>query len=120
MFKIEVYCQLDFEAIHNFPNAGDFCAQWYLSYPHRHIFRIKCLWEASHENREKEFIDVKHSVKDYLFNQFPRLGAISDLGDLSCEALAILILDNFDFLKSVEVSEDGENGAIVTKILEKT
>lgn len=116
MFKIEVYCQLDFEALHNFPNAGKYCNQEYLKYSHRHIFRVKCSWEASHANREREFIDVQHEVKSYLNYMFPlTTGNLRDLGSCSCEALALTILEKFEFLNSVEVSEDGENGAIVKR-----
>ena len=121
MFKIEVYCQLDFEAIHNFPDAEKLCNQWYLANLHRHMFRIKCTWEAVHGDREKEFIDVQHSVRAFLNKQFPNtVGNLKDIGTFSCETLAMLILANFDFLKIVEVSEDGENGAIVTKILKQS
>ena len=116
MFKIKVYCQLDFEAIHNFPDAGKYCAQGYLEYPHRHIFRIRCVWEASHANRDREFIDVQHEVRSYLNSTFPDVkGSLKDLGGRSCEALAIMLLTRFTFLSSVEVAEDGENGAVVKR-----
>lgn len=115
MYNIEVYCSLDFEALHKFPNAGEFCDQAHLENLHRHIFRIKCAWEASHANREREFIDVKHAILNYLKSTFPLENGIPDMQATSCEALAMRLLDSFAFLKSVEVSEDGENGAIVSK-----
>lgn len=113
---IKTYCTFDFEGIHVYPDAKDQCRQWYLEYPHRHIFKVKCTWIASHTNRDKEFIDVKHELLEWLQKTFTKINGVYDLCSMSCESLALEILDAHIYLYEVEVSEDGENGAIITKI----
>ncbi|CAB4149958.1 hypothetical protein UFOVP558_53 [uncultured Caudovirales phage] len=105
---IEVRFQ--FEGIHHWPEAPrevDF-----LRDKHRHIFHVRARMNVSHDDRELEFILVQHKLKA-LVSCFGY-----DLGRLSCEQIAYEILKYCvqDLGRSeieVEVSEDGENGAVV-------
>lgn len=88
----------------------------YLSSPHRHLFHIKVTKYVYHNNRDIEFLDLKDQLANVLTQVWPC--AINtythDFGAMSCEMIAdrLLYMLNAD---EVEVSEDGENGAVVTK-----
>lgn len=114
--NMRAYCTVKFEALHRFPDAKSFCHQGYLENLHRHIFHIKCEWNVTHTNREKEFIDLQHEVREFLQVHFPidSTMGIPNMGPTSCEMLAVELLQQLG-LERVEVSEDGENGAIVEK-----
>lgn len=106
--KIEVYCTILFEAIHNWPECP-FEEVSYLRDPHRHIFYIKAYKQVNHDDRDVEFIMLKHDISFYLRQTYPA----KQLGATSCEMLALKLVKEFD-LSKCEVSEDNENGAIVT------
>ncbi len=79
----------------------------YLSKKHRHKFVVKAYKEITHNNREIEFINFKQRVTEYLrhkyeYQEFPS----------SCEDIAEDVLKFFGCY-SVEVLEDGENGALI-------
>lgn len=102
-----------YEGIHCWPSAP--AAVSFLQSPHRHEFHLRARIEVKHDDRELEFILVKRKIKFFIFSMYPM-----DLGSRSCEQMACDILN---FLASeyggeraieVEVSEDGENGAVVT------
>ncbi len=107
--KTVVFCKLLFEGIHNWPTCNIPEVE-YLKHPHRHIFHITCEVNVLHNDRDKEFIVLKHDVEAFLKRQFPS----GNLGSTSCEQLAQMLMSKFD-LDMCEVSEDGENGARVTK-----
>lgn len=102
-----------FEALHRYPTAPEDVA--FLRNTHRHIFHVVVWIEQFHDNREVEYIRFKR----WLEGELPRDGA--DLGSMSCEHIASQILDvittKYEGRQvSVEVSEDGENGALVENI----
>ena len=82
----------------------------FLRHPHRHEFHIRAEFEVSHTDRDIEFILAKRVVETY-FNENPIKGKVS------CEDIGISLgafLSEKDFpVRSVEVSEDGENGAVI-------
>ena len=96
--------------MHCYPDAPDEVA--YLRQPHRHLFQFKVTLGVVHDNRDVEF----HMLQNWLMSLF-------DQGDLeldyqSCEmlarGLATKVGDRYpDRAITVEVSEDGECGAII-------
>lgn len=109
MIKKEVYCTLQFEATHFWPECP-YEEVIYLQYPHRHVFHIKAFQRISHNDRDIEFIMLKHNIEEYLQRTYPN----HELGSMSCEMLAEELIVVFN-LSKCDVSEDNENGAILTK-----
>lgn len=105
-----VYCTVQFEGIHHWPGCP-FEAVRYLRDPHRHIFHIKAHKRVYHDDRDVEFIMLKHEIQQYLAATYS--GGI--MGAKSCEMLARELMERFDLIQ-VDVSEDNENGAIVSKL----
>jgi hypothetical protein len=105
---IEVRFQ--FEGIHHWPEAPDEVA--FLREKHRHMFHVRARMNVHHSDRDLEFIMVKHRLQALV-------GCFGfDLGRLSCEQMAYEILKYavVDLARTeveVEVTEDGENGAVV-------
>jgi hypothetical protein len=99
-----VWVTSEFEGYHRWKDAPDDVA--FLRDFHRHIFKVKLLIEVTHNNRDVEFFQLKRKLKRELLiwnNQ-----KFED----SCEMIAAQLLRAFNAAQ-VEVSEDGENGAIV-------
>jgi hypothetical protein len=97
--------------IHRYPNAPDDVA--YLRDPHRHLFKFRVTVNVLHNDREIEF----HQFLNFCTSQYAT-GTLQ-LNYKSCEMLAeelITVLSEKykNRLFEVEVSEDGECGAIVT------
>jgi hypothetical protein len=65
---------------------------------------------VTHSDRDVEFIDLARRVRLYLVGVY---GDPMELDGLSCEHLAAELLAAFT-ASEVHVSEDGENGAVVT------
>ena len=87
----------------------------FLAFPHRHIFHFKVSIEVEHNERDLEFILFKRELESlYSTGENNTL----DLNDKSCETIAEE-LSNYLSVNwsgrdhSVEVSEDGENGAVI-------
>jgi hypothetical protein len=114
MIKL-VFCKLLFEALHNWSTIPPEAEACYLSLRHRHVFHITVAVRVSHDDRDVEFIELKHKVEKFLKETYPEmLNGIPFLRDTSCEMLATTILQHFE-AEYVIVSEDGENGAIVSR-----
>jgi len=105
--KTMVFCTLTFEALHRWPAAKGPVV--FLKYPHRHIFHVKAWKGVSHSYRQVEFITLKHEI-----GKFISLVPNSKVITWSCEMWARFILEKFS-LDKCEVSEDGENGALVER-----
>ena len=112
----EVFCTLQVEGIHCWPKCP-FDEVAYLRDPHRHMFHVKAHKYVTHSDRDVEFIMLKRQIVEYLIfkyadrdNEDPFM---CTFGAMSCEMIAKELIDKFDLYKC-EVSEDGENGAIVT------
>lgn len=115
MIKSEVYCAVDIEGIHNWENCPHKEVA-YLKDPHRHLFKIKCYIDVEHNDRDVEFIIMKHQISDYFKkNYWDEFRKIHIFGSMSCEMIAAELIEEFD-LSKCEVSEDGENGAILTVV----
>lgn len=106
MIQRFVYATLQKEFIHQYKDAPEEVA--YLRYPHRHVAHIKVKVEVYHNEREIEFIMLKHQLENFV--------NLTNLTNNSCETIAENILN---YIKSyydgnrditITVSEDAENG----------
>lgn len=114
-YEVGTSIWITFEKIglHRYPNAPEEVA--YLRNEHRHIFKFKVGITVWHDDREIEF----HMMKNRLQALYD--GGILQLNHKSCEMLAHELIAQirgiYDCSQrdiSVEVSEDGECGAVVT------
>jgi hypothetical protein len=110
------------EGIHKYPAAatdpnlatGDEYDVSFLANPHRHIFHFRVWLGVTHNDRDVEFIQFKRWLeKLYSSNE----GVLS-LDYKSCEMMAddlyVQIAAKYpDRAVWIEVSEDGENGALI-------
>ena len=106
MRVIIVWVTTKFEAFHRWVNAPDDVA--FLRSYHRHLFHVKVGMEVTHLNRNIEFFQFKEKLNIFLAENYE-----SQQMEKSCEMIANEILLQFD-ASFVEISEDGENGAIVS------
>ena len=108
------------EGIHKYPAAlddpalatGDEYDVSFLGYPHRHIFHFRVAITVTHNDRDIEFIQFKRWIEKLYAEQ------TLVLDYKSCEMMSD---DLFDKISEkfpgrsvkIEVSEDGENGALI-------
>ena len=118
-----IQVRTSFEGIHRYSGAPDEVS--FLSAPHRHMFGVCVEVEVFHDDREVEFIMLKHRIDLWL--KIERGDeAVWQMGELSCEQVATSILEYVQsilagrerFIK-VTVDEDGENGACVAEKFDK-
>lgn len=109
----EVYCTLQIEGVHHWP-ACPLEEVAYLRDLHRHMFHIKAYANVSHGDRDIEFIVLKHKILNWFYDGwFDSELRLFNFGSMSCEMIAERLIEEFN-LSRCEVSEDGENGAIVS------
>ncbi len=121
-YRTEVFCTTQIEGTHNWPSCP-YDEVDYLRVPHRHVFYIKAHKTVNHSDRDVEFIMLKHQIRNYLIKEYGRASQTAgggeihyyhcEFGAMSCEMLAEELISQFDLCRC-EVSEDNENGAIVT------
>lgn len=98
------------EVIHRWPKAPEEVS--YLKNPHRHIMHITTDIDVTHNDRELEFIMVKHYIDSVLRE-------VTLPNTVSCESIAEYIVhrlqDKYGSNRyyRVLVEEDGENGAMI-------
>jgi hypothetical protein len=105
------------EGIHKYPAAltdPALADVQFLGYPHRHIFHFRVWIDVFHNDRDLEFIQFKRWCES-LYNGH---GAVLSLNHKSCEMMAddlyIQIASRYPGrVVHIEVSEDGENGALI-------
>lgn len=100
------------EGLHCWPSAPE--QVLFLRNPHRHEFHTTVKIEVGHDDRELEFFMVKKEIEPLL--------PYGDMGSKSCEQMAQEIIVALGMIYgrrnySVEVSEDGENSALVENFL---
>jgi hypothetical protein len=105
MTRTIVYVKTQFIGYHRWANAPDDVA--FLRAYHRHVFHVKVGVEVTHGDREVEFFQFQRKVQDYISAEYE-----GRYFEKSCEMIAIDLLYRFQ-AAMVEVSEDGENGAVV-------
>lgn len=118
MLSTKVFCTLSFEGIHHYPEAPSEVS--YLRDMHRHKFGVRVEMEVFNDDREVEFIMLKHRIGQYLTQllSFDETSRLFNLGAASCEQVAKATVHKLlewygerDVV--VTVDEDGENGAVV-------
>jgi hypothetical protein len=105
----KIFITTQFEGLHCYPKAPEEVS--YLRNMHRHIFKVKCTIAVQHNDREIEFILFKTKINEFLNKKY-NVHADS-CEDIALE-IALYLINMYDRWVEVEVSEDGENGAIVT------
>jgi hypothetical protein len=103
------------EGIHRYPEAATNPALSdvsFLAHPHRHMFHFRVSIQVTENNREIEFIQFKRWLEG-LYS-----AGTLELDYKSCEMLAdelfVQIATKYPNRKVVvEISEDGENGAVI-------
>lgn len=112
--KKVVFCTLQFEAVHCWPNCHIEDVS-FLRVKHRHMFHVKAFAEVNHDDRDVEFIWLKRMISEWIQRKYQKTEfGYLDLGPTSCETIATDIMNQFGLVR-VEVNEDNENGAIVWK-----
>lgn len=109
----KIYVTFQKEGIHKYPGAENIKGVEFLAFPHRHIFYFKVSIEVFHNDRDIEFILFKRELENLYSN-----GTL-ELDYKSCEMMAD---DLYSYISKtypgrdviIDVSEDGENGAICT------
>lgn len=102
-----IVVNLNFEGLHKW-NDCPLEDVKFLRNEHRHIFYVEIIKKVSHNDRDIEIIMLKREVLNYLGNQPVYLD------NKSCEDIAEDLLLKFNAV-SVKVTEDNENGAIITR-----
>lgn len=116
-----IFVRFQKEGIHCYPAAatdpslktGDMYDVSFLGTPHRHIFHFRVSIQVEHSDRAIEFIQFKRWLESLYKDN------ILQLDYKSCEMIAE---DLYKAIASrypnrdvqIEVSEDGENGAVLT------
>lgn len=111
--KKSIWITTQFIGFHHWPEAPASVA--FLRTLHRHVFKVRCEFSVSHGDRQLEFFLVQQSVNALI--QKVLLPGLVSVPTQSCEMLAESLLTELRksyACLSVEVSEDGENGAIVS------
>ena len=111
------------EGIHKYPAAltdPALADVEFLGYPHRHIFHFRVWIDVFHNDRDLEFIQFKRWCES-LYNSD---NSVLSLDHKSCEMMAddlyIQIAQRYPGrVVHIEVSEDGENGALIRYELTK-
>ena len=107
--------KLEVEGFHYWADAPEEVK--FLRANHRHIFIITAIYKVNHCDRDLEFFLLRDKTKkalDYLYTKDLVTGGILFKGR-SCETIALdlqRILKHLQPLE-IEVSEDGENSAIL-------
>lgn len=125
--KSKIWVTFRREGIHKYPAAltdpklktGDEYDVSFLGYPHRHVFHFKVAIEVFHDDRDIEFIQFKR----WLENLYGK-GTL-ELDYKSCEMMATDLYKQINTRYpnrevTIDVSEDGENGATITWIADQS
>ena len=113
----QIWVTFQKEGIHKYPAAltdPALADVQFLGYPHRHMFHFRVWIDVFHNDRDLEFIQFKRWCESLYHGQ----GAVLSLDHKSCEMMAddlyIQIASRYPGrVVHIEVSEDGENGALI-------
>ncbi len=102
------------EGTHFYKEAGtdpELAEVSYLQYPHRHMFKFVVKISVTDNNRELEFIKVKHRCLKYFADDFIDIDYKSC--EMLCEDLYHELAHDYGTDRTYIIScyEDGENGA---------
>jgi len=113
--KAHVYVRTTFEGYHRWADAPEAVA--FLRHWHRHLFHVQLDVHVEHNDRDVEFFILQRELNRFIDDTFQPQGPMRF--EFSCEMIAEQIIAHFHEkleykVHSCEVSEDGENGAVVT------
>jgi len=111
--KVTVIAKFQFEGLHYWPLCPHEEVE-YLKHPHRHVFFVEAEKLVSHDDRDTEFIMLKHRALELIQKLYPVKDGLHTLGTSSCEQIAKSLIIGLG-LCSASVFEDNENGAKVYK-----
>lgn len=103
---LEIFITTEFEAFHCWADAP--VEVDYLRDIHRHMFKVKLWLKVNHNDRDIEFFMAKKQLIDTIRKNYE--GKIVGSCEMICQNLSAI----FEQTTKVEVSEDGENGALLT------
>lgn len=111
-----IFVTFKVEGIHKYPEAltnPDLEDVSFLGYPHRHIFHFRVEVSVNHTDRDIEFIQLKRWLSSLFKDDV--LDADYKSCEMLCDDLKDQILEKYLYLThlKIEISEDGENGAIL-------
>jgi len=118
--KRMIWVKFNKEGIHKYPAAltdpalatGDEYDVSFLGYPHRHIFEFQVWISVTHNDRDIEFIQFKRWLEKLYDEKTLQLNYRSC--EMIAEDLYLTINTRYPGREVwIEVSEDGENGAIL-------
>jgi len=118
--KRMIWVKFNREGIHKYPAAltdpalatGDDYDVSFLGYPHRHIFEFQVWISVTHNDRDIEFIQFKRWLEKLYDEKTLQLNYRSC--EMIAEDLYLTINTRYPGREVwIEVSEDGENGAIL-------
>jgi hypothetical protein len=106
-----IYIQSQFSALHRWAQAP--MAVGFLTHWHRHIFKVRIdLWVTGND-RDLEFFMVQEELNTVL-KQWEGC-EVEKSCEMFCESILYALENDYPTLFRVEVSEDGENGAVLTR-----
>jgi hypothetical protein len=112
--QTSIYVKTHFIGFHHWPGAPQEVS--FLRNLHRHIFNVRVAVWVDHSNRDVEFFILKNKVTTIIGAKL--LPLLVSTPSMSCEMMAEFLLDCLRKtetykVRSVEVNEDGENGAVL-------
>lgn len=121
MSQLRIFITYKFPGIHYWNDVTGRAKHEYLRYAHRHNFHVKLTLSVNHDDRDFEFLEIQALLKQTINEIFPYNYELNlnDCKTYSCERMAQLIHEflwgkDIHAVTEIEVSEDGENGAVVT------
>jgi len=107
MIRLQVSTKKD--GFHRWPGAPD--TRSYLRERHHHEFEVGIAVSVGGPEREIEL----HSLREELDAALDAMAPFGEFGDMSCESIALAILDSTPRADAVTVNEDDRHGAMVTR-----
>lgn len=108
MYCKSIWVTFQKEGIHCYPDAPE--GVEFLKHPHRHMFHFKVQIEVFHDDRDIEFILFKRELQNLYEENILQLDYKSC--EMMADDLAAYIQDKYPGRElTIDVSEDGENGA---------
>ena len=111
--QTEIWVTVQVPGIHNWPEAPTVVR--FLREHHRHLFKVKAGLAVTHDDRESEFFVSQRVLLDVMNQAFDHNCYGFQFEARSCEMIAKRLMELKPEYLWVEVSEDGENGAIVRR-----
>lgn len=122
-YKTSIWVTFNVVGFHKWPDAP--AKAYYLRSLHRHVFYFKVTISVPHPDRALEFHMFKDEVLNIVMENYSSLDIVEDplyalvFDDRSCEIIAREVIDLIVSKYPgreiiVDVSEDGENGGVVS------